>query len=81
MILYVMSCHCCRYYGQSHPTPDMSVKNLVWLSSRQALADLANFITQENRQKDDFCIKALFGGIGENTFSFKIYSCLTTDPR
>jgi len=35
-----------RFYGQSHPTPDLGVKNLVWLSSRQALADLANFITQ-----------------------------------
>ena len=34
-----------RFYGQSHPTPDLGVKNLVWLSSRQALADLANFIT------------------------------------
>ena len=33
-----------RFYGKSHPTPDMGVKNLVWLSSRQALADLANFI-------------------------------------
>jgi len=33
-----------RYYGKSHPTPDMSVKNLNWLSSRQALADLAAFI-------------------------------------
>jgi len=35
-----------RYYGQSHPTPDMGVKNLAWLSSRQALADLAAFITE-----------------------------------
>ena len=35
-----------RFYGKSHPTPDLGVKNLVWLSSRQALADLANFITQ-----------------------------------
>ena len=26
-----------RYYGQSHPTPDMGVKNLAWLSSRQVL--------------------------------------------
>jgi len=32
-----------RYYGKSHPTPDMGVKSLVWLSSRQALADLAAF--------------------------------------
>ncbi|KAK3095371.1 hypothetical protein FSP39_013868 [Pinctada imbricata] len=33
-----------RYYGKSHPTKDMSVKNLEYLSSEQALADLANFI-------------------------------------
>ena len=29
-----------RYYGASHPTPDLSNKNLVYLSSRQALADV-----------------------------------------
>jgi len=34
-----------RFYGKSHPTDDLSVKNLNWLSSRQALADLASFIT------------------------------------
>ncbi|XP_011313900.1 putative serine protease K12H4.7 [Fopius arisanus] len=33
-----------RFYGKSHPTPDLSVKNLVYLSSEQALADLAYFI-------------------------------------
>ena len=33
-----------RYYGQSRPTQDLSVKNLTWLSSHQALADLAGFI-------------------------------------
>jgi len=32
-----------RYYGKSRPTPDMSVKNLAWLSADQALADIANF--------------------------------------
>ncbi|XP_071838310.1 putative serine protease K12H4.7 isoform X2 [Apostichopus japonicus] len=32
-----------RYYGQSHPTNDLSVDNLQYLSSEQALADLANF--------------------------------------
>ena len=32
-----------RYYGDSHPTEDMSVKNLAFLSSEQALADLATF--------------------------------------
>jgi len=34
-----------RYYGISHPTSDASTANLQWLSSEQALADLANFIT------------------------------------
>ena len=23
-----------RFYGESHPTPDLSTENLVWLSSR-----------------------------------------------
>ncbi|KAL8619522.1 hypothetical protein ACOMHN_011873 [Nucella lapillus] len=34
-----------RYYGKTHPTADMSVDNLQFLSSEQALADLAQFIT------------------------------------
>ncbi|XP_075720092.1 putative serine protease K12H4.7 [Rhinoderma darwinii] len=34
-----------RFYGKSHPTNDMSVENLPYLSSRQALADLAHFQT------------------------------------
>ncbi|KAJ9590369.1 hypothetical protein L9F63_016606, partial [Diploptera punctata] len=33
-----------RFYGKSHPTSDLSTKNLVYLSSEQALADLAYFI-------------------------------------
>ena len=33
-----------RFYGESFPTPDMSVSNLRFLSSHQALADLARFI-------------------------------------
>lgn len=32
-----------RFYGKSHPTEDMTVKNLAFLSSEQALADLATF--------------------------------------
>ncbi|XP_029634017.1 putative serine protease K12H4.7 [Octopus sinensis] len=32
-----------RFYGKSHPTEDMSTENLKYLSSMQALADLANF--------------------------------------
>jgi len=39
-----------RYYGHSRPTEDLSVKNLVWLSSHQALADLAVFIEAMNAQ-------------------------------
>lgn len=34
-----------RYYGQTHPISDMSVDNMQFLSSEQALADLAAFIT------------------------------------
>ncbi|KAL4235486.1 Thymus-specific serine protease [Mactra antiquata] len=33
-----------RYYGDSHPVGDLSLENLKYLSSRQALADLAYFI-------------------------------------
>ncbi|XP_032833392.2 putative serine protease K12H4.7 [Petromyzon marinus] len=32
-----------RFYGQSHPTANVSVENLRHLSSEQALADLAHF--------------------------------------
>ncbi|XP_067008768.1 putative serine protease K12H4.7 isoform X2 [Anabrus simplex] len=39
-----------RYYGKSHPTPDLSVKNLAYLSSEQALADLAKFIDHMRRR-------------------------------
>lgn len=37
-----------RFYGLSHPTPDLSVKNLAFLSSQQALADLAYFVQSMN---------------------------------
>ncbi|CAK1554854.1 unnamed protein product [Leptosia nina] len=37
-----------RYYGESHPTDDVSTKNLQYLSSYQALADVANFISSMN---------------------------------
>jgi len=33
-----------RYYGESYPVPDMSTPNLKYLTSEQALADLARFI-------------------------------------
>ena len=39
-----------RFYGKSRPTSDMSVKNLVYLSSEQALADIATFIDAMNRE-------------------------------
>jgi len=39
-----------RYYGKSHPTKDMSVKNLNWLTSKQALADLSMFVTAMNKE-------------------------------
>lgn len=32
-----------RFYGASHPTPDLSLSSLKFLSSQQALADLAYF--------------------------------------
>lgn len=32
-----------RYYGDSHPTKNVSVENLRYLTSEQALRDLANF--------------------------------------
>ncbi|XP_063763550.1 thymus-specific serine protease [Eleginops maclovinus] len=34
-----------RFYGKSRPTSDLSTENLRFLSSRQALADLAHFRT------------------------------------
>ena len=37
-----------RYYGASQPFPDWSTENLKFLSSEQALADLAYFIDEMN---------------------------------
>ncbi|EPB73806.1 serine carboxypeptidase S28 [Ancylostoma ceylanicum] len=39
-----------RFYGVSRPTPNQSVKNLRYLSSRQALKDIAYFIEKMNTQ-------------------------------
>ena len=39
-----------RFYGNSHPTEDMSRANMRYLSSRQALEDAAHFITTMNSQ-------------------------------
>jgi len=33
-----------RFYGESYPTADMSTDNLKYLTSTQALADLARII-------------------------------------
>jgi hypothetical protein len=37
-----------RYYGVSQPTSDMTVENMKYLSSKQALADIAAFIPAMN---------------------------------
>jgi pimeloyl-ACP methyl ester carboxylesterase len=42
-----------RFYGQSHPTPDLSLNSLIYLTSEQALADLATF-TQAMKEKYKF---------------------------
>ncbi|CAD5235709.1 unnamed protein product [Bursaphelenchus xylophilus] len=40
-----------RFYGESRPTPNQSVENLKYLTSQQALADLADFIDAQNANK------------------------------
>ncbi|CBZ50362.1 protein F23B2.12, partially confirmed by transcript evidence, related [Neospora caninum Liverpool] len=40
-----------RYYGDSHPRPDSSVPNLQWLTSHQALGDLAAFVAHVKREQ------------------------------
>ncbi|CAD5228720.1 unnamed protein product [Bursaphelenchus okinawaensis] len=37
-----------RFYGESHPKPTQTTENLKYLTSQQALADLANFIRSKN---------------------------------
>lgn len=52
-----------RYYGKSHPTVDMSTKNLQYLTSEQALQDAASFIEyfkKENNLPNNKWI--VFGG-------------------
>uniref|UniRef100_A0A914E304 Uncharacterized protein n=1 Tax=Acrobeloides nanus TaxID=290746 RepID=A0A914E304_9BILA len=39
-----------RYFGTSAPTPDMSVPNLKWLTTEQAMADINNFIPAMNKK-------------------------------
>lgn len=52
-----------RFYGHSHPTVDMSVENLQFLNSEQALADLAAFVQAMNiKFKLTDCKWICFGG-------------------
>lgn len=51
-----------RFYGDSHPTKDMSPANLKFLSSEQALADLAAFITQQKKMLAGSPKVVVFGG-------------------
>ncbi|XP_059621344.1 putative serine protease K12H4.7 [Phlebotomus argentipes] len=39
-----------RFYGQSHPTSDLSFENLQYLNVNQALADLAHFIRVKKQE-------------------------------
>ncbi|XP_055535059.1 putative serine protease F56F10.1 [Wyeomyia smithii] len=39
-----------RFYGKSHPTEDLATENLAFLTSEQALADLAYFIEAMNEK-------------------------------
>lgn len=39
-----------RFYGKSKPTEDLGVDNLRYLTSEQALADLAVFINAVNEE-------------------------------
>lgn len=51
-----------RFYGESQPTPDLSINNLQYLNSKQAIADLANFITSMNAQYNLTSYWIAFGG-------------------
>ncbi|XP_071084320.1 putative serine protease F56F10.1 [Haliotis cracherodii] len=52
-----------RFYGSSHPTPDLSVDNLQYLSVEQSLEDLATFIVATNKERNVTNAKWIsFGG-------------------
>ncbi|KAK3589949.1 hypothetical protein CHS0354_034971 [Potamilus streckersoni] len=53
-----------RFYGKSQPTNDLSLESLTFLSSKQALADIAAFIDDELRIKFNLTNNKLitFGG-------------------
>ncbi|XP_046555470.1 putative serine protease F56F10.1 [Haliotis rubra] len=41
-----------RFYGKSHPTPDLSVNSLQYLTVEQAQEDLATFIVETNKERN-----------------------------
>ncbi|XP_046555481.1 putative serine protease F56F10.1 [Haliotis rubra] len=41
-----------RFYGKSHPTPDLSVKSLQYLTIEQAMEDFATFIVATNKERN-----------------------------
>ena len=45
-MFFLEQSYCC----QSKLTPDLNMKNLAWLSSHQALADIVTFIEGMNSQ-------------------------------
>ncbi|VDO20249.1 unnamed protein product [Haemonchus placei] len=54
-----------RFYGKSRPTPNLSVKNLGYLTIDQAIGDVANFIKEMNakhRIRDEDAKWIVFGG-------------------
>ncbi|XP_034232342.1 putative serine protease K12H4.7 [Thrips palmi] len=53
-----------RYYGKSHPLPDLTTASLQYLSADQALADLAYFIEflKKSGEIEDGQPVAVFGG-------------------
>lgn len=42
-----------RYYGESQPVPNMSNENMKYLTSEQALEDIARFVSYINSQEAD----------------------------
>ncbi|KAI1723580.1 serine carboxypeptidase s28 domain-containing protein [Ditylenchus destructor] len=54
-----------RYYGYSLPTADFSIQNLTYLTSEQAIGDIAVFVTSMNKQYNVTDTKqkwVIFGG-------------------
>lgn len=52
-----------RFYGASYPTADMSTANLEWLSSEQALADVARLVSSLKAEYETETSKVVtFGG-------------------